>query len=418
MIWRLGLVVALMSIAAAALVLAAGRDEEAPELSADPLSARALVDSIGVNVHFGYADTAYANQAEVLSRLDELGVRHFRDAAADGNPLLAAGLQAAARQGLRGTLIADPTSDPATQVSASVSAMGDAIEAFEGPNELDDGRDPAWGATLRSFMPALEAAVAQRKPRVALLGPSFIDSSSRLALPADLPGLFNAHPYAGGDPPEPALHHALADRTPAARKRVAVFTEAGYHDALASAGYHTPVSEQAAATYLPRLLLTAFGAGVQRTFVYELVDGKPDPGLVDPQQHFGLLRDDLSPKPAFSAVRTLIGALRASPGPPASELPSWELAGDGATKVEHLTLRRDDGSMVIALWRAVSVWDDKARTALDPGRLPVELSLGGREGHDVEVWRPSLSPQPVQRRGRATRLALALEGDLVLVSIR
>lgn len=417
MIWRLVGVLALVALAGAALLLAAGRDEGAPALSTDPFSAERLVDSIGVNVHFGYADTAYANRAGVLARLEELGVGHVRDAAADGNPVLAAGLQAAARQGLRATLIADPAKDPATQVSASLAAMGDRVESFEGPNELDDGRDPAWAATLGALMPALESALSRRAPRTTLLGPSFINSGSRVEVGSDLPGLYNAHPYAGGDRPEPALVRALEDRAPALRRRATVFTEAGYHGALASAGYHTPVSDRAAAVYLPRLLLTAFGAGVRRTFIYELVDGKPDPGLVDPQQHFGLLRNDLSPKPAFTAVRTLIGALRSSPGPPVSELPSFELGSD-PPELEHLTLRRADGSMVIALWRAVSVWDVRERMDLDPGRVPVELSLGGREARDVEVWRPSVSPLPVRRLDRASRVALALEGDLALVSLR
>ena len=85
--------------------------------------------------------------------------------------------------------------------------------------------------------------------------------------------------------------------------RGAVFTEAGYHNALSSTTGQPPASEEAAAVYMPRLLATAFGAGVERTFIYELVDEKPDPGLIDAEQHFGLLRNDLSPKPAFTASR-------------------------------------------------------------------------------------------------------------------
>ncbi len=225
---------------AAALVIIAGGDEEAPDLSADSQPAEALIDSIGVNLHLGYADTAYADRARVLSRMRELGARHFRDAAAGANPVLSAGLQAAARQGLRGTLIADPAGDPAVAVDASQLVMGRAIEAIEGPNELDDGRDPDWSSRLQAFMPALEAAVKERTRGVALVGPSFVDPSSRADIPAQLPGLFNAHPYAGGDPPEAALERALADRPRAARDYGAVFTEAGYHNALAAPGYHTP----------------------------------------------------------------------------------------------------------------------------------------------------------------------------------
>ena len=76
-------------VAGAAVAILAGRGDDKPEVSTRTLSAEAFVDSIGVNTHLGYADTAYADHARVLARLDELGVRHFRDSAADANPLLA-----------------------------------------------------------------------------------------------------------------------------------------------------------------------------------------------------------------------------------------------------------------------------------------------------------------------------------------
>ena len=416
-------------VAGAAIAILAGRGDDKPEVSTRTLSAEAFVDSIGVNTHLGYADTAYADHARVLARLYELGVRHFRDSAADANPLLDAGLRAAAQQGLRGTLIADPAADPRAQVARSAAAMGTAIDAFEGPilavrvasadrpNELDNGFHPGWVATLADLMPRLRAAVSTETD-TNLIGPSFIDDSSRSEIPAKLPGLFNAHPYAGGDPPEPALTRALEGRAGAAGAQAAVFTETGYHSALQAAGYHTPVSEATAAVYLPRALVTAFGEGTRRTFLYELADSKPEPALVDPQQHFGLLRNDLTPKPAFVAIQTLIRAVSTSPGPPRAELPSPELEADAGDRVEQLSLSRRDGSLVLALWRPVSVWDDGARHPVDPGIVRVKLVFDGREARDIQVWRPSLSPLPVQHRTEASELELALGGDLVLVSLR
>jgi hypothetical protein len=194
------------------------------------------------------------------------------------------------------------------------------------------------------------------------------------------------------------------------------FTETGYHNASASTTGQPPVSEEAAAVYLPRALAAAFGAGVRRTFVYELVDEKPDPALLDPEQHFGLLRNDLSRKPAFDAIKTMVKAVRSSPGESSPGL-TWHLDAGGDADVQHLTLARRDGSRVIALWRAVSVWDAEARHALDPGTVPVELLLD-RDGRDVTVWRPSVSETPVLRRDKAERLKLDLAGDIVLVSFR
>jgi hypothetical protein len=419
-IWRLGLALAATAGAAAALALSiGGRDAGAPPLRPDELSAEALVDAIGVVVHFNYVGTAYERQQEVLSRLRELGVHNIRDAMPSRGEPLEAGLRAARREGIRATLATgDPARDPASAVADSVAVMGDDIAAFEGPNELDNSGDPAWPATLRSFMPALAAAVREHAPGTPVIGPSFVNPASRSRIPPDLPGLLNGHPYPGGKPPEPVIGDALRELGRGALERGVVFTETGYHDALSASADHPPVSEAAAAVYLPRLLVTAFAAGVRRTFVYQLADEVPDPGLGDPAQHFGLLRHDLSPKPAFGAVKTLIAALRASPGERSRGGLAWSLRVNGSGEVMRLTLVRRDGSRAIALWRPVSVWDRDARRPIEPPPLPVELSFGLGGARDLAVWRPSVSSGPVLRRDFVRRLRLELGGDLVLVSLR
>jgi hypothetical protein len=391
----------------------------APELSERELSAEALVDSVGVNVHFSYVDTAYGRQAETLARLRELGVHHIRDGMPNGVIPLADGLRAASRQGIDGTLIGDPRLDPATQVASSVATMGTRIAGLEGPNELDGGADPNWVTTLRDYMPRLDAAVHKSAPAVPLIGPSLLDAASRSQLPRQLPGLANAHPYPQGGPPEPAIEAGLQDLGRAVVKRGVVFTETGYHNALDATTGQPPTSEQAAAVYLPRALVTAFGSGVRRTFVYELLDEKPDPGLVDPEQHFGLLRQDLSPKPAFVAIQTMIRALQTSPGAGSAGPRAWTLDVRGGTDddVDRLDLVRRDHSRVIALWRPVSVWDPQSHKPQNVAPLPVRLTFPS-PAQDVSVWRPSVSPQPVLRRADAGHHDIALGGDLVLVSFR
>ena len=406
---------AVVALTVAGLLIASGRESERPRLRTDVRSAEALVDSIGVNVHFSYVDTAYVRQSEVLARLQELGVRHVRDGMPNAVEAMRSGLRAASRQGIRGTLIGDPAVEPAPVVTDSVALMGDGIAAFEGPNELDGSGNPGWASTLRDYMPALEEAVQNEAPGVALIGPSFIDPASRISVPGDLPGMFNGHPYPQGGPPEPAIGDLTREVHASGHDRGMIVTESGYHNALRATTGQPPVSEEAAAVYLPRLLVTAFGAGVRRTFIYELLDEKPDPGLLDPEQHFGLLRQDLSPKPAFRAVQTLIAAVKESPGDSRSGGLSWNIRAGG--DVERLVAARRDGSRLLALWRPVSVWDPEARKPIDPGRLPVDVSFGTAVD-DVVVWRPSVSAQPVLRREHARRLSLQLGGDLVLVSFR
>ncbi len=394
------------------------REPHSPELARGELSAAAFVDSIGVVTHLPYVDTAYGRRADVVARLRELGVRHIRDAAPALTGPAADGLREVSAAGIDGTLGADISVDPARWVSDSLAVMGDRVAAFEAPNEVDNADDPEWPAKLSDYMSRLAAAVRDKAAGRPVIGPSLVDPASRTRLPRGLPGLFNAHPYSGGLLPEPTLDLAIDEWHATAQHRKAVFTETGYHNALGATVGQPPASEEAAAVYIPRLLLTAFGAKVSRTFIYELVDVRPDPTLGDPVQHWGLLRNDFSPKPAFTALKTLIAIVRGSPGPGLDGRLDWSLKTDGDDQVERLVLVRKDGSRVIALWRPVSIWDRDARQPVDPGHVGVEVAFPGREAQDLSVWRPSVSSAPIMRRSRARRIPLRLQGDVVLISLR
>jgi hypothetical protein len=401
---------------ALAAVMLLGREAEVPEIPTRERPAAAFLDSIGVVTHFPYTTTAYGRRADVLARLHELGVRHIRDAAPTGPSPLADGLREAAALGIDGTLGTNVSVPPEQWVPAALAAMPGKVAAFEAPNEIDKDHAPGWPAQLQTYMTRLAAEVHKRAPGGEVIGPSFIYPGSRAQIPRTLPGAFNAHPYSGGLLPEPTLGLALDDWHSYAPHRPAVFTETGFHDALRATSGQPPTSPEAAAVYIPRVLLTAFGAGVQRTFIYELVDVRPDPTLADAVQHWGLLHNDFSPKPAFLALRNLIAVVRSSPGAGRSGRLDWDLKSD--QRIERVVLVRADGSRVIALWRAVSVWNRDDRKPEDPGLARAELTFHGRPARDVSVWRPSLSSKPALRRARARKLDLELGGDVVLVSLR
>lgn len=407
-------VVLVLAASAALLLLSGGHGPDRTRQA--PPSAAAFIDSIGVNTHFNYVDTAYARRAEVHRRLRELGVRHIRDGVPVNAPALAAGLRGAKALGIRLTLGAgDIKLKPSSAVRLAVREAGSSIEALEAPNELDSSGLPDWREKLRLQMDALRRAGREVAPRVPVLGPSFVSPSNYRGVLASTFDLGNLHPYSGGLPPEDALEADLARGRLAGVRAPFVFTESGYHNAVAASVGQPPASELAAATYMPRVLLRAFSLGVRRTFIYELLDEKPDPGRVDPEQNFGLLRQDLTRKPAFAAVRNLIAAVRRSPGPATRPAPGASVTP--GPQLERVDLQRADGSRVLALWRPVSVWDRDARRDTPVAPVPVELSWPS-PARDLTVHRPTVSADRAAARQDAGKTRLQIAGDVVLLSYR
>lgn len=85
-------------------------------------------------------------------------------------------------------------------------------------------------------------------------------------------------------------------------------TETGWFTGTANEA----VSEAAQAKYVPRLYLEYFRRGIARCCHYELLDEGTTP--TDNEQCRGLLRNDLTLKPAYTALKNLLGLL-ADPGP-------------------------------------------------------------------------------------------------------
>ncbi|MEA2472665.1 MAG: hypothetical protein QOE06_580 [Thermoleophilaceae bacterium] len=416
---RLATLVGLVALLLATAVLFSNRDEHRNQVEVtvprQPDSAGAFVDSIGVAMHLHYVDTAYARQADVFARLRELGVRHIREGAPVRAPELAKGLREAARLGIGATLVTDIGIQPADAVAAGLREMRGRIDGFEGPNELDLGKVPDWQAQLRIYQPGLRAAAATQAPGVPVVGPSFLDPGHYDDVDAASFDAASLHPYSGALPPEATLEEQLRRAHEVAPQKQVLFTETGFHNALAATVGQPPTSEEAAADYLPRALLWAFAHGVERTFVYELLDELPEPALRDPEQHFGLLRQDFSPKPAFLALRNMIRAVSQSPGPAGVLAPFPKV--ESRVHVEVVVLRRPDGSRLVALWRPVPVWDRDGRRPIEP--VPATATVTWpRAARDLSVLRPSLGEQPVTRHASATRLQLAPAGDVVLLSYR
>ncbi len=405
----------LAAAVAAGVLLARGGDVPRETVEGLPArSAEAFVDSVGVNVHVSYYDTAYGAFDRWSRALRELGARHVRDGLVFDQPQYVDELRRLAAQGIRATLIAGETKRPARDsVALAAGPLRPAVEALEGPNEID-AAGGNWQGVLRTYMPQLRDALRTSPLRdLPLLGPSFVEHGSRTAV-QDLAGTWdvdNVHPYPGGKEPASNLGPEIADIERPGRPIMA--TETGYHDAVNATVGQPPVPDDVAAAYIPRLYLEYFAAGVRRTFLYELLDEKPDPALGAPEQHFGLLRSDFTPKPAYTALRDLLRVVRSSPG--AGDAPGVTLSGGG--DVRSLLLRRGDGSRVLLLWRRVSLWDQDARRRQSVQDVSVGVRFAG-QARDVATYRPAAGATPVARSQRAGGVRVAVGGDVTALSYR
>ena len=142
------------------------------------------------------------------------------------------------------------------------------------------------------------------------------------------------------------------------------FSEIGW---AAGVGCDLCTSEQAQSAYLVRFYSLAAAADVQRVFWYDLRDDSHAPE--SPEAHFGLLRRDLSAKPAYAAYAVLARLLRHATFDRAVAL------GQGDVYALCFQVR---GRSEAILWntgsdpRPVSIpWESSAGTAFDMFGTPL-----------------------------------------------
>jgi hypothetical protein len=359
-----------------------------------------FVDSIGVNTHTYYNDTVYYSRfATVKQRLAELGIRHVRENLVPDRPDQYERLGELSSMGIKSTLIVGDPNEGRQGLEELVSILrtdlrGD-VAAAEGPNEFDMWGGGDWLPRLSEYQRWLYDAIKSDPALSGLpvVGPSIVHHRNQEAL-GDVSGQLdygNIHSYPDGYSPESNLDRHFEHAAKNSGSKQLMATESGYHSAVGWDGEHNPVSEDAMATYIPRMYLEYFRRGVARTFSYELLDEAP--GASDREDSFGLLRNDLSPKPAFDALRNTIQIL-SDPGPAfAPATLDYTLSGN-SKDVHHMLLQKRDGSFYLALWRDADVWDPESQTPLaaPSGNVTVDF---GRLVTSAEAYVPNVSAAPL-----------------------
>ena len=347
-----------------------------------------FVDSIGVNTHLYYDSSVYHQKYSSLikPKLQELGVRHIRDSATRNLNGYMDRLKELATLGIRSTLTCDPRDITPQAAVSLVKELGtNVVETVQGPNEYNLSGDGNWVNNVRNYQQQLYKAINEDSvtQNVTIYGPSLMDGPSASAI-GDLSayidyGTFN-HYYSGRNPGSGgwggdgygSIDWKVRTAKKASLSKQIVITETGYHNVVGTSDGHKGVPEDVAGKYTPRLLLEQFNYGIPRTFLYELINVSPSPNSL--YNNFGLLRDDGSEKPAFVAVKNLIGLVK----DPGSTFPPGSLdylLGGNTADIHHTLLQKRDGRFYLILWKEVSSFNVDTKQKINVSSQKVSLTL-------------------------------------------
>ena len=347
-------------------------------------SADSFVDSIGVAVHLSYIDTAYGRYNDIIKpKLKELKIRHIRDGVSLRDTDSQQKFNDLAKIGIKSTLVMDPrdVSEP-TEAVKIVQAVTHSVEAVEGPNEWDGNPNLKYKGQnfpqgVRKFQAELYSAIKgdSTTAHLDVLSPSlaFPQNASQLGSVACDMANIHSYPSTSELPSTPLGPWLNAARIMCGSKPV-IASETGYQNGVTQ----WSVSETASGKYVPRLLLEHFNKGIERAFIYELIDLKPNPEGDNGQWNFGLLRNDGSPKPAFIALKNLFALLEDSKTltSKTSDLQSLNYTLSGNTRdIHHTVLKKQNGKFYLFFWQEVISFNTKTKIDIVVPESKVTLTL-------------------------------------------
>jgi hypothetical protein len=418
----------LLFIAGISAVLASLVASAAPLYAEQAKDAQSFVDSIGVNTHINYFDRLYGNVDLLKQRMEESGIRHVRDGAVLQNDAYNRTVYGRWRDlaafGVKFDMCFDPRGSIKTptpeQIAKLLDLAGGSVESIEGPNEYDVSKKPEWIDAVRNYQQALFQA-GQQVPaaaRLEFVGPSmaFAKNAQRVGDISAFVTHGNLHTYASGGPPDDLYAKQAQQVAAMYGQKPLIVTETGYHNAMNNKGSQYPAPEAVSAKYIPRLFFDSFNAGIERTYLYEFFDGWNDADQTNQEAHFGLVRFDGTPKPAFIALRNLISILRDSPGGPKENgALAYQLSGD-TPSLAHTLLRKKNGTFYLALWQEVSSYDAKAKTDIpvQPESVTVSFQKPVRQ---ARLYDPAKGTAPVQNLGKGSTIHIPVTDSVILLEI-
>jgi hypothetical protein len=107
--------------------------------------------------------------------------------------------------------------------------------------------------------------------------------------------------------------------------------------------------------------------GIERTYIYELMDDPSSPQL-------GLMTSTLQPKYSYTALKALTGLLADKGASFDPEELQYSLTG-ATTNVHHLLMQKHDGSFYLALWLNQPIYNPANNQSLNVTPQKVTVTL-------------------------------------------
>ncbi len=405
------------------------------------------VDSVGVNVHLSYLDTAYGDFAAVRDSLRYLQVRHIRGGLEEDlddlhptTDVLDRYRQLAA-VGTRVTGVVPYQVRSMPALVRQIVAQRDVLEAVEGPNETDiftefsyQGQQFPQGAIafMKDLYPAIKGEPLLQDLPVVQTTLAFPGATEGDRTRADLLGDLSAYADFGNshnyfDFGQPPGHRIRTDHLPLNTQitpgKPVISSEGGYSMGVSDGykgtyddGLSAPFSERVHGRYLLRYLLEQFRLGYRRSFVYEL--------LAIDEPDWGLFRKDGSARPAAKGIRTMVALL--GEGTWNSEESRWVVPRHTPGRLRYavsalpgsvhsLLLQKSCGTFYLVMWNDVRNWN--ARTGMPRGSDPVPLTLRLDELAKVRTFLPLTHGTTATATLRSRRLSLQVPDQPLVVEI-
>ena len=361
-----------------------------------PYSATDFLKSVGIGIHLGNRDTPYYSKFEtVVELLQDLGIKYLRDDAVFWTNITRDNdfyqrVRKLVGMGYRFDLVcADPLNAyifvPPRRLPEVYDWCDGGVEIFEGANEPNLIARPTANPAVSAEHQRSLFAVVKGHPvlrNVVLASPSYVLNNVPIAENlSDAVDWINIHPYPGMEHPETNGPGALTGFITGAQrvlgKKPVLVSETGYHTAVQTSSAFLPVSEPIKTRYFPRLLLWDFKNGVQRSYIYELMDSF-NKGLTDPDSNFGLATFEGMRKASFLCVKQFL-SLFDRPSASAKDTGQFRFDVSGNSQdLQTAAFRRNDGSHLVFMWLGVSGWDPTTRMLRSPVTRDVAVLLGSK----------------------------------------